>query len=381
MKTFRYSCIQNEQRTTDGAPQFLLFRATAEEINEWAQIERHTKETKKGPQRLPKPAKVAEVKRFLEKDQRNTIPTALLISLTVPVANIKHISKDHQEVVLLNFDYDETANPPVKPGMIVDGQHRLLGVLQYDAHMLLNVVAMINASDDETAFQFLVVNNKASRVSTNHLRALALKYHEDSLSKRLRDIRMSISQHIDFVGLVDTEIGSPFRGIINWPNNETLDQPPRGFVAPNAIESCIAYIKQKRIPELEDDAILLGLFLAIWSKVKQQWTNQFVKESHLLEKVPIICLTQFLIDNISFEYDNDSLDITNFENVAECVARVIDPIPEKFWSSKWSAKSLDTATGRGLLIESLTQIRRNINAGRAWYENVPVVDLQGDLLP
>jgi hypothetical protein len=251
--------------------------------------------------------------------------------------------------------------------------------VQVDPDLLLNIVAMINASDDETAFQFLVVNNKASRVSTNHLRALALRYQEQALSDRLRGVRMSISQHLDFVGLVDTDPLSPFQGIIDWPNNQQEGQPARGYVAPNAIESCIAYIKQKRIEELEDDAILLGFFLAVWTTIATKWQIQFNKESHLLEKVPVICLTQYLVDNIAFEYDNDSLDVTNFDKVSELVERITDAINPKFWEVKWSAKGLDTAAGRNMLIESLTQIRRNINADRLWYENVAVVDLQSDL--
>jgi DGQHR domain-containing protein len=380
MKTYKYSCIINKQRDGRGAPQFLLFRAKASEIYEWAAIERYSQDSKKGPQRLEKPAKVAEVKRFLEQESRNTIPTALLVSLNVAPENIKQLVVEKPEVVSLEFQWDDQAKSPKQPGMIVDGQHRLLGVMKFQSDLMLNVVAMINISDEETAFQFLVVNNKASRVSNNHLRALALNFQEEALSKRLTAIRMSISQHLDYVGLVDKESNSPFFGKIDWPDNQVEGQPKKGFVAPSAIESCIAYIKQKRIIELEDDAILLGFFLAIWTRISQKWAAQFNSDTHLCEKVVIVCLTQFFVDNITYEYDNDALDVTNYDKVTECVEKVADCISPKLWTAKWSAKSLDTAAGRNLLIESLTQIRRNTNAGRSWYENVPIVDLQGDLL-
>src|SRR5260370_22435440 len=353
MKQYSYTCIRNKQRPDHNAPEFLLFSAKSREIFEWAAIERYTADSKKGPQRLPKKAKVAEIHRFLERDQRNTIPTTLLVSLNVLETNLTPIVPNRSEIVSLAFVCDDQANPPVKAGMVVDGQHRLLGVMEFQPDLHLNVVAMINASDDETAFQFLVVNNKASRVSNNHLRALALNFEEDELSKRLHAVRMSISQHLDFVGLVDTEPQSPFRGIIDWPNNP----PERGLVAPNAIESCIAYLKQKRITELDDDAILLVFFLAIWTQITEKGEGQVTLASHLLEKVPIICLTQFLADNIIFEYDNDEIDLTDFKAVAESVEHVIDSINPKFWEAKWSAKSLDTAAGRNLLLDSLTQMR------------------------
>jgi len=380
MKHYKYTCIKNQQRAGDGANVFLLFHAKAGELYEWAAIERYTADKKDGPQRLPQKAKIAEVKRFFEQDSRNTIPTALLISLSVPAGAMTQPYPERPEIISLEFNFDENANPLAQPGMIVDGQHRLLGVIAFQPDLMLNVVVMVNVSDDETAFQFLVVNNKASRVSSNHLRALVHNYQEAALSKRLRDVRMSISQNLDFVGLVDTEANSPFKGIIDWPNNQQEGQASKGFVPPNAIESCIAFIKQKRITELEDDAILLGFFLTIWTVVKAKWTNQFKKETHLLEKVPIICLTQFLVENISHEYDNDKLDVTNFEQVADNVDRVTNSINPKLWEVKWSAKGLDTSAGRAMLIETLTEMRRNINAGRNWYDKISIIDLQSDLI-
>lgn len=380
MKRYSYWCIKNEQRTGEGVPAFLVFRAKARDIYEWAAIERYTGNAQRGPQRLPKPAKIAEVKRFFERDARNTIPTALLVSLNVPATGITSSRVEAPEVVLLNFEYDEERVPQERPGMIIDGQHRLLGVMEFQPELLLNVVAMVNVSDDETAFQFLVVNNKASRVSSNHLRALVNNYQEEALSQRLRDVRMSISQHLDFVGLVDTEEGSPFRGIIDWSDNQGENEPARGYIPPSSIESCIAYIKQKRIPELEDDAILLGFFLAIWSKVASKWAQQFRRGSHLVEKVPIICLTQFLVDNISYEYDNDALDITNFERVGAVVERITNAVSPKLWEVRWTARSLDTSAGRNMLLEALRTVRRNVNAGRNWYDDVSLVDLQSDLL-
>jgi len=380
LKTYKYTCIQNKQRSESGAPLFLMFRATAQDISEWAAIERYTKDSQKGPQRLKKPAKIAEVKSFFQKDARNTIPTALLVRLTVPSEGLGTPIEALPEVVPLQFEYDPEGSPEGKPGMIIDGQHRLLGVKEYDPNTQLNVVALINISDDETAFQFLVVNNKASKVTTNHLRALVHNYKEEDLSKRLRDIRMSISQHLDFVGLVDSEDGSPFKGIIDWSNNQSEGASTKAFVQTNAIESCIAYIKQKRVPELDDDSILLGFFLTIWKKIAAKWAQQFTQQSHLLEKAPIICLNQFIVDNLCYEYDNDTLEIADFEKVGASVNRVIDSLSAKLWDAKWTSKSLDTSAGRNLLVAALTQIRRNINAGRNWYENVSIVDLQSDLL-
>ncbi len=374
MKIFRYTAIQNYQRPPEnGAPGFLIFCAPAGQVYEWAAIERHTPQRKLGPQRLEKPAKVSEVRRFFERNAKNTIPTALIVSLDLKSSSI--LETGTPNVVTIELEFDETS--PEKPGTVIDGQHRLLGAAKFDPELPLNIVALLNPTSDETAFQFLVVNNKASRVSRNHLLAVVSKYDQDELSNRLNAIRMSIGDHLNFIKLADEEENSPFRGLIKWSNN-TDDQ---GFIAPNALESSIAYLKQKKIPELEEDeAVLLGFFLAIWTTVKENWEDCFNKDSHLLEKVPIICLTQFIAEDLVFEYDKDQLRITDFAAVSESINRILKCLNPKLWKAKWVNKSLDTATGRGLLLDSLTQIRRNINADRPWYSDVGIVDLQGDLL-
>ena len=374
MKTFKYTCITNTQRPFKDAPYFLVFTAPAGEILEWAAIERYTPDSKRGPQRLPKPAKVADVARFLERDERNTIPTALLISLQVKPEWLTSLAEENCSRLMFELDVPvEDAN---KPGMIIDGQHRLLGVVKFDPNTMLNVVALVNATDDETAFQFLVVNNKASKVANNHLKALALHYQDDALGERLRKVRMSLSQHLDFVGFADTEPGSPFKGKIEWPNNPEAD----GFVTANAIESAIAYLKQKRVPEFEDDGILLGFFFAMWTPVSVKWANLFNKDSNLLKKVSILVLTEFLADNLILEYDNQRLDLTDYQKVSSEVERLIEAINGKFWDTKWTAKSLDTSAGRALLRDSLTKVRRNFNVDRPWYEEVAIIDPQTDLL-
>ncbi len=383
MKSYKYHCIRTQQRPDADTPEFLLFVARAAEIYEWAAIERYTHATKKGPQRLQKPAKVSELKRFLEVDPRNTLPTSLLVSLRIKQGWLRNDNIAFPQCYTLEFALPEEGEESAaalsgevegaKPGMIIDGQHRLLGARAFSPDLMLNVVALINPSDDETAFQFLVVNNKASKVSSNHLKALSLNYKEDKLGDRLRSVRMSIGQHLNFVGFIDKEMQSPFRGKIAWSDNP----PETGFVAPAAIKSAIAYIKQKRVPELEEDSILLAFFYAIWNPIAEEWKDSFNGETNLLKKVSILCLTEFLVDNIVLEYDNQRLDITDLEALSEQTRHLLKSITPKLWEVDWIAKSLDTGAGRTLVRESIILIRRNINAGREWYEDVPIVDMQG----
>lgn len=57
--------------------------------------------------------------------------------------------------------------------LIVDGQHRLHGISEFlyeDLPVL--VVCMVDASVQEQAFQFIVINNKAVRVPTDNVKAI-----------------------------------------------------------------------------------------------------------------------------------------------------------------------------------------------------------------
>src|SRR5262245_23548167 len=78
--TFRYECLVTIQRPQGGAPSFCLFHAPAGEILEWADIKRLEEEAG-APQRRTSPAKVKAIRRFLEKDQRNTIPTSVVLTI------------------------------------------------------------------------------------------------------------------------------------------------------------------------------------------------------------------------------------------------------------------------------------------------------------
>ena len=82
---------------------------------------------------------------------------------------------------------------------------------EYDPALQVNVVAILGANDMEKAFQFLVINNKATKVSMDHIRALALQYEEAALKTRLETARLTLDPNVGYVGLVNNEEDSPFR--------------------------------------------------------------------------------------------------------------------------------------------------------------------------
>jgi DGQHR domain-containing protein len=367
MPTFRYACLVTKQRADNEAPTFCLFHAPVGEILTWADIKRLEDEPG-APQRRTSPAKVKAIKRFLDTDPRNTIPTSVILTIDIPLDRIHPVNVNGTHSFAF-VDIEVAPNGP-KPGLVIDGQHRLLGMKDYAPDTDVNVVAILAASDEEKAFQFLVINNKASKVSMDHIRALALHFEPVALKARLETARLNLDPNVGYVGLVNNEEDSPFRGMISWPLTPEQDR----VIVPASIEASIGYIQQKRVRAFESDDVLLEFFYTIWRRIKEKWPDLWNNDSRLLNKVGVICMSQYMTDALISSYDLGNLDVADPDQVAALVDEILLNQKRDFWKVPWTSTSYDTKVGRTLIVASLVQIGRNIRAGVSWHEDVELVD-------
>ncbi|MBK9170704.1 MAG: DGQHR domain-containing protein, partial [Bryobacterales bacterium] len=322
MSHYRYECLLVRQRDDAAAPTFVAFHAPASEVLAWSAI-RRLEEEPGAPQRQTSPAKVKAIRRFLEGDARNTIPTSVIITLDL---SREHLAVDdrYTSVAVLEFDYVE-GEP--KPGLVIDGQHRLLGVQSFAEGARVSVVALLDVDDMEKAFQFLVINNKASKVSVDHIRALALHYTEESLKERLATARLNLNPNVGFVGLVNDDSDSPFRGMVSWP----LTPEPNRIVTPTSIESSISYIQQQKVREFSSDDVLLEFFYSIWRRISERWPELWNRDSRLLSKVGVICMTQYMTDVLVSLYDLGRLDVSDPDAVSASTNEILGYQERRFW--------------------------------------------------
>jgi DGQHR domain-containing protein len=358
-------------------PVFCIFHAEVGQVLQWAAI-RRLQDVPGAPQRKESPAKVNAVKRFLTLDARNTIPTAVIITLGLPVASVKQIDSGADGwdpdtgIGRLEFELPDNVDDADKPGLVVDGQHRLLGMNKHDPTIHVNVIGLLNANDMETAFQFLVINHKASKVPTDRIRALSLEYVEEDLNVRLRTARLTLDPNLSSVNLLDKDETSPFYRIISWPTNPE-DQR---IVSPSAIEASVAYIQQKKVKQFqESEDILLEYFNAVWGTIKGRWPDLWNKDSRLLSKVGILCMTEYITDALVASFDWGRLDIGDPEQVQGMVGELLDHQDKQFWTIPWVAGSYDTKAGRSTLVAALVQIARNKRADESWYADITMLDL------
>lgn len=380
-KTFSYWAFLYNQRESSNSPKFCVFHAPAAQILEWAAINRLSRDDPQAIQRDPKKSRIAGIKRYFAMEDRNTIPTAVVITLdSYEIDRIEKVYFHGQETPIddlykITIKVKNGIPESDKPGLVIDGQHRLKGISEYSDTTHINVVALLDADADEKAFQFLVINNKAAKVSPDHIRALNINF-SDALPDRLRTARLAVNENVSSVQIADTDSESPFKGLIKWPNNWVYSgQKPdkEGFVAPAAIEGAISHIKSKRIADLDDDETVDDFFLSIWSEIKVHWGDQFVQKStenriKLLDKVSIVTLTEFLFGQLISisRAKHTKFSLADMEKVRANVADIISCLNPEFWQVEWKSSSYDTRAGRDLLLEAIERMHGNISDGRDW---------------
>lgn len=361
-----YNCLKFRQRSSEFAPFLCVFEAPVSEIIEWSTIPRLTPDNQDGIQRARKDSKVRAIKNFFENDLRNTIPTAVVITMSEGSYSIS--GKVGNQIL--------TIDPEKKSDIfVVDGQHRIYGLHAYDENSRIPVVAILNADSEERAFQFIVINNKVSKVPADHIRALTLKYtgnpDEADLAQRLKMAKLSLSQTLNYVGFANDLPDSPFRGIVSMPH---VPENSRRVV-PAAIEASIAYIQSKNIRELSGDNSEYDFFIAIWNVIKDEWPNTFSQSNKLLSKVGIVTMTQFITDTINTisSYPGSSVDIADSESLCDAIKKILSTQSEEFWMWDWSLAISDTRSVREAIQNALENIHQNNRYKENWFNQIDFV--------
>jgi DGQHR domain-containing protein len=377
MAHFDIPCILFKQRESAGSPQYAIFEMAAHEVLQWAAIRRREDEPD-GPQRRLSKAKINAIRRFFELDDRNTIPPAVTVTLSLPANAVQPVDPGRPDIAslkVLSFDVPNDATSQQKPGLVIDGQHRLLGMDAFDHECRVSIVALLDVDDMEKAFQFLVINNKSTRVPTDHIRTLALDYHgqEDALVDRLRTARLNLDDNLRYVRIMDWDDASPFQGHIALVTHEG-DEANR-FIAPAAIENAVAVVQKKNVRELGNDDALCEFVYGIWQPICDRWPQLWAADSKLMHKVSIVAMTSYACELLVSRYDWGELDIADPEAVRSTVGTLLDSQTPDFWEKDWSIRINDSQLVRDTIIDSLTRIARNIRAEQPWHEGVDIVSL------
>jgi DGQHR domain-containing protein len=313
MTSRKYFGCRVSQRGKDNSVDFFVFVVSAKDIIKWAGIKR-VGSHKKGTQRILKESRVRAIQRFLSADVKNTIPVSVVIAFGKSSARFTSLQKtlvtctdkvdtlnnvtDKVEWGVLSFKFKENAAEHLRPALIVDGQHRLKGIAGLTEEVPVLVVALINASPEEQAFQFVVINNKAAKVPTDNVKAIIASINEQDLQERLLNAGVSYGDISATLKDINDQKTSPFYQLLDWPLNKG-----QKLVQLTTIEACLRYIRNQ-FPGLEEDEdTLKDIFTLIWNGIKERYKDLWIVNEKFMSKVNITALNEFVTDRLAFAWE------------------------------------------------------------------------------
>ena len=367
---FEYQAFVFDQRQ-DSMVRLALFFAPVGEVCSWAEVGELAPDSD-GPQRPRKDARVEAIRKFFRADSRNVIPTAAILAFYEGGASFAGTPGGTIGTLSVKREGFPVA-------AIVDGQHRLFGMKEFDPAANIAVVALLDATPVERAFHFLVVNNKASRVPATHTKALIARMRSTDLADRLKGARVAFDvRGVADVDLLNSDPDSPFFETINW----TTTPEERRLVPATAIELSLAYLEGLKLPELDDRDTRRSVFVAMWKVIRGAWSSHWVEGSRLVSKVGIVCMTRLVSDLIVRWADNDELKIvvSDLDEIDAQTRKIVAKMDERFWATPWADRAqggFDTNQGRERVYDALEQLFRNGRRGVPWYTDIEIVERAG----
>lgn len=265
-----------------------------------------------------------------------------------------------------------------KPGLILDGQHRVFGakeVIDFDVEF--PVVLLPGLEYCEQVFQFYVLNNKAKPLSRTHLRRIistTLSRAEiDRLYDRLKHAGVE-AKSAEWTHRMNNDSESPFRGLLDMGLNN-----PDGVIPENVAYQVISrfMLVHTRYRLLTDDVAewdpndneyRLAAFYTLWRGIKDQYSDAWdsakqstatPQERQLFFKVSMLCLQEHLLNTWNSEMPKrkqkgEGSPLGNLDELFQEVSYTLPFLKETFFTKEWKVKGLDTSTGHDLFRKAIT---------------------------
>lgn len=354
------------QRTSADALPLFVFAAPAKDILAWAKI----LETAKIPgaaQRIEHPGHIKSIRSYIRASGLNIVPPSVTLAIETgyqlsntptPPPSIPCVLP---ATLTINDPID--LNESSKPATIIDGQHRLKAITAEAPDMPLVVTLVLGADQLEWALNFIVINNKAKRVSGDLVRGIVAELrevNEEQLRSRLAAVGLTLGDYPSALRVLGDNPESPFYKLIDWDINRYVDGIKR--IKPQALEGSLkALISNLEVPESKldiDDAVMLLMsmwrgVLLTWNRVDILWHDP---ESKLAGKASMVAVSEYLIERLNYQRE-EGLNITDPARVQDFCQTTMRNVLTEFWLMAWNKSELDTSAGRYLIRQSMIELR------------------------
>lgn len=358
----RYPGILVYQRASTEALPIFVLAAPAKEILSWSDV-LQTARTPGAAQRLENAAHIDSIRAYIRAAPLNIIPTSITLALeagTYSIVGGPEPRSDHPQVCTAELDIT-VQNVEDKPGFVIDGQHRLKAIAEADEAVPVVAAVILGASRLERALHFVVINNKAKRVSGDLVRGIVAELPEDdqtALRRRLVAVGLTLGNYPSALEVLGANATSPFCDLIDWDINRSGTRR----IKPQALEGAIRVVLSGvRPPDKLDFDDAVELLAAMWRGVVEAWGETeptwYSENSKLAGKASIVAVTEFLVERVNMKIE-EGLDVGSLSDVQNFCKDVMKGVPPSFWTSPWNKSELDTSAGRSLIRQSLAEIRR-----------------------
>lgn len=277
----------------------------------------------------------------------------------------------------------------LKPGTIVDGQHRVHGTAFMEQGIPFPVVALVDAEWREQVFQFVVINQKAQPIRPEFLSAIissSLSTSDiDRLKQRLEQADVPLDEtHImdllessplsPFRSMIDFKVpGAPgarlrfsgmlnlarrFRGLRTFKKDTKFRLIFRSVFEANC--DGVTYSERKRIWEAE---VWFRFFAEFWKAAsyllaeKDSYQELWEPGSNLMK---IVTLQELQNIFLQWLFERQEM-ISGVEDFRDKITLFLKHLRPKFFEKEWLLKSLQSDTGRAYLRKALERARTNPN--------------------
>lgn len=393
----RYYGYTVRQRDSVNSPIFFVFSVRAKDLLKWAGFKRVEKFSD-GTQRIFRETRLESIAKFIKSSQDNTIPNNVLIAFDRDQDNPVKFTSLSPEILAsmgentdngcadqlvwghIDFNYNteietDLEKEHLKPALVIDGQHRLLGISRQEENLPVLVVAILDCPPAEQAFQFIVINNKSVKVPTQNVKGIISDFGaiEGSLGERLLKAGVPFGKKSPLLHEVDNGDESPFRNLLDWPANRDGQK----LVPLTAIESCLSLYKNTFSKIKDDEDSQREILFSIFNAVKEKYGAAIWGKSknYLMKKVSLNALNELFVERFKFMIEYRTLDLFDPESIKNRTTDIISKVPSEFWTSPWSIiedkeeplKVQDNANVRGLIKRDLEQIIDNVNNENEWF--------------
>lgn len=269
-----------------------------------------------------------------------------------------------------------------KPGLIIDGQHRVNGAAGVEIDVQLPIVLVPGLQYAEQVFQFYVLNSKARPLRPTELRRIV------STSLTNQEIK-DLFQRFQQAG-VDPDAARWTHELNTRQDSPFLHRIDFGYGMPGAIikenvadQLARAFVKMppRRYKKLliplgdswkTDHGHRLNIFFWFWRAIKDEYEATWAAAEkaadqgalhNLFKKVALVTLQSFVLDRfvtaLSYRGESAPPPFSSEEEVRRLVSQTLDHLPGEFFDREWKMTQIDTSEGRKELYEAMEEVHKN----------------------